>query len=87
VILAGITLDATNLGIIGTTIAAVGGAYAHKVSRDRRLDEREDKISERLEREVDYWKTEAELWRRRHGELLEQFDRLNGGGGRWPELD
>lgn len=28
-ILAGITLDATNLGIIGTTIAAVGGAYAH----------------------------------------------------------
>ena len=53
------------------------------IERERKqLDEHADNVLESVERERDYWKTEAELWRRRCMKLTEQE-----GSSKWPELD
>lgn len=75
--LAAITFDAQNLGIIGAIIGAVTAFYTARVSfytarvsARKQLDDRTDTLIESIERERDYWKTEAELWRRRYNDLI-----------------
>lgn len=79
-ILAGITLDTTNLTAIGGMVGSVAALYGARLSWRKQLDERADNVLESVERERDYWKTEAELWRRRY--MTEQE-----GISKWPELD
>lgn len=81
-ILGRITLDPTNLGVIGGMVGSVAALYGARLSWRKQLDERADNILESIERERDYWKTEAELWRRRCMTLTE-----HEGISKWPELD
>jgi len=78
VTLAAITFDAQNIGIIGAIIGAVTAFYTARVSARKQLDDRTDTLIESIERERDYWKTEAELWRRRFNDLISAE-----GGGAW----
>ena len=68
--LAAITFDAQNIGIFGAIIGAVTAFYTARVSARKQLDDRTDTLIESIERERDYWKTEAELWRRRYNDLI-----------------
>ena len=79
-ILAGITLDTTNLTAISGMVGSVAALYGARLSWRKQLDERADNVLESVERERDYWKTEAELWRRRY--MTEQE-----GISKWPEPD
>ena len=81
-ILGRITLDPTNLTVIGGMVGSVAALYGARLSWRKQLDERADNVLESVERERDYWKTEAELWRRRSMTLIEQE-----GISKWPELD
>ena len=81
-ILAGIALDTTNIGVIGGMVGSVAALYGARLSWRKQLDERADNVLESVERERDYWKTEAELWRRRYMTSIEQE-----GISKWPELD
>lgn len=78
-ILAGIALDTTNLTAIGGMVGSVAALYGARLSWRKQLDEHADNVLESVERERDYWKTEAELWRRRYFE--------QEGISKWPELD
>lgn len=81
-ILGRIALDPTNVTIVGGMVGTVATIYGVRLSWRKQLDERADNVLESVERERDYWKTEAELWRRRCMKLTEQE-----GSSKWPELD
>lgn len=75
-------IDPTNVTIVGGMVGTVATIYGVRLSWRKQLDERADNVLESVERERDYWKTEAELWRRRCMKLTEQE-----GSSKWPELD
>ena len=75
-------IDPTNVTIVGGMVGTVATIYGVRLSWRKQLDERADNVLESVERERDYWKTEAELWRRRCMKLAEQE-----GSSKWPELD
>ncbi len=81
-ILGRIALDPTNVTIVGGMVGTVATIYGVRLSWRKQLDEHADNVLESVERERDYWKTEAELWRRRCMELTE-----HEGNSKWPELD
>lgn len=81
-ILGRIALDPTNVTIVGGMVGTVATIYGVRLSWRKQLDEHADNVLESVERERDYWKTEAELWRRRYMTLTEQE-----GISKWPELD
>ncbi len=81
-ILGRIALDPTNVTIVGGMVGTVATIYGVRLSWRKQLDEHADNVLESVERERDYWKTEAELWRRRCMKLTEQE-----GSSKWPELD
>lgn len=80
-ILGRIALDPTNVTIVGGMVGTVATIYGVRLSWRKQLDEHADNVLESVERERDYWKTEAELWRRRYM-MTEQE-----GISKWPELD
>ena len=75
-------IDPTNVTIVGGMGGTVATIYGVRLSWRKQLDEHADNVLESVERERDYWKTEAELWRRRCMKLTEQE-----GSSKWPELD